>query len=103
MGCFVPGTGRSHGSGGRRSAEGTLPSSGYGEGAVAWIRSATAVRETISHPVRAVGIVVPEERRVGNQSKVEGWIEKCTSLHGQIVTKGQPPGDLLPGPRGDAA
>ncbi|HEX2709535.1 MAG TPA: efflux RND transporter periplasmic adaptor subunit [Candidatus Deferrimicrobium sp.] len=58
----------------------------------AGIQSATAVRETISHPVRAVGIVVPDERRVRRiQSKVEGWIEKLhTNFTGQLVTKGQP-------------
>jgi RND family efflux transporter MFP subunit len=59
---------------------------------LAGIQSATAVRETISHPVRAVGIVVPDERRVRRvQSKVEGWIEKLhTNFTGQMVTKGQP-------------
>jgi RND family efflux transporter MFP subunit len=59
---------------------------------MAGIQSATAVREAISHPVRAVGIVVPDERRVRRiQSKVEGWIEKLhTNFVGQFVTKGQP-------------
>ena len=59
---------------------------------MAGIQSAPAVRETISHPVRAVGIVVPDERRVRRvQSKVEGWIEKLyTNFTGQMVTKGQP-------------
>ncbi len=59
---------------------------------MAGIQSATAVREAISHPVRAVGIVVPDERRVRRiQSKVEGWIEKLhTNFTGQTVTKGQP-------------
>ena len=59
---------------------------------LAGIQSAPAVRETISHPVRAVGIVVPDERRVRRvQSKVEGWIEKLhTNFTGQLVTKGQP-------------
>jgi RND family efflux transporter MFP subunit len=59
---------------------------------MAGIQSATAVREAISHPVRAVGIVVPDERRVRRiQSKVEGWIEKLhTNFVGQLVTKGQP-------------
>jgi RND family efflux transporter MFP subunit len=59
---------------------------------MAGIQSATAVREAISHPVRAVGIVVPDERRVRRiQSKVEGWIEKLhTNFTGQVVTKGQP-------------
>ncbi len=59
---------------------------------LAGIQSATATRETISHPVRAVGIVVPDERRVRRiQSKVEGWIEKLhTNFTGQLVTKGQP-------------
>ncbi|MDO8739811.1 efflux RND transporter periplasmic adaptor subunit [Candidatus Deferrimicrobium sp.] len=59
---------------------------------LAGIQSATAVREAISHPVRAVGIVVPDERRVRRiQSKVEGWIEKLyTNFTGQMVTKGQP-------------
>ncbi|HSE14222.1 MAG TPA: efflux RND transporter periplasmic adaptor subunit [Candidatus Deferrimicrobium sp.] len=59
---------------------------------LAGIQSATAVRETISHPVRAVGIVVPDERRIRRiQSKVEGWVEKLhTNFTGQMVTKGQP-------------
>jgi RND family efflux transporter MFP subunit len=59
---------------------------------LAGIQSAPAVRETISHPVRAVGIVVPDERRVRRvQTKIEGWIEKLhTNFTGQLVTKGQP-------------
>ncbi|RJP19724.1 MAG: efflux RND transporter periplasmic adaptor subunit [Deltaproteobacteria bacterium] len=59
---------------------------------MAGIRSATAVREAISHPVRAVGIVVPDETRVRRvQAKIEGWIEKLhTNFTGQLVTKGQP-------------
>ncbi|HEX8042388.1 efflux RND transporter periplasmic adaptor subunit [Candidatus Deferrimicrobium sp.] len=59
---------------------------------MAGIRSAPAVRETISHPVRAVGIVVPDERRIRRvQTKIEGWIEKLhTNFTGQLVTKGQP-------------
>ena len=59
---------------------------------MAGIRSAPAVRETISHPVRAVGIVVPDETRVRRvQAKIEGWIEKLhTNFTGQLVRKGQP-------------
>ena len=59
---------------------------------LAGIQSATAVRETISHPVRAVGIVVPDETRVRRvQAKIEGWIEKLhTNFTGQLVTKGEP-------------
>jgi len=59
---------------------------------LAGIRSAPAVRETIRQPVRAVGIVVPDEGRVRRvQSKVEGWIEKLhTNFTGQTVTKGEP-------------
>ena len=59
---------------------------------LAGIQSATAVRETISHPVRAVGVVVPDETRVRRvQAKIEGWIEKLhTNFTGQRVTKGQP-------------
>ncbi len=59
---------------------------------LAGIQSATAVRETISHPVRAAGIVVPDETRVRRvQAKIEGWIEKLhTNFTGQMVTKGQP-------------
>ena len=59
---------------------------------LAGIQSATAVSEAISHPVRAVGIVVPDETRVRRvQSKVEGWIEKLhTNFTGQMVTKGEP-------------
>ena len=59
---------------------------------LAGIQTAPAVRETISHPVRAVGIVVPDERRVRRvQTKIEGWIEKLyTNFTGQLVTKGQP-------------
>jgi RND family efflux transporter MFP subunit len=59
---------------------------------LAGIQSAPAVRETISHPVRAVGIVVPDETRVRRvQAKIEGWIEKLhTNFTGQLVRKGQP-------------
>jgi RND family efflux transporter MFP subunit len=59
---------------------------------LAGIRSATAVREAISHPVRAAGVVVPDETRVRRvQAKIEGWIEKLHSnVTGQLVTKGQP-------------
>jgi len=59
---------------------------------LAGIRSVAAVRETISHPVRAVGIVVPDETRVRRvQAKIDGWIEKLhTNFTGQLVTKGQP-------------
>jgi len=59
---------------------------------LAGIQSATAARETISHPVRAVGIVVPDETRVRRvQAKIDGWIEKLyTNFTGQMVTKGQP-------------
>ncbi len=59
---------------------------------LAGIRSTAAVRETISHPVRAVGVVVPDETRVRRvQAKIEGWIEKLhTNFTGQLVTKGQP-------------
>ncbi|HEU4949218.1 MAG TPA: efflux RND transporter periplasmic adaptor subunit, partial [Candidatus Deferrimicrobiaceae bacterium] len=59
---------------------------------LAGIQSATAVREAISNPVRAVGIVVPDETRVRRvQAKIEGWVEKLhTNFIGQVVTKGQP-------------
>jgi RND family efflux transporter MFP subunit len=59
---------------------------------LAGIQSAVAMREAISHPVRAVGIVVSDERRVRRiQSKGEGWVEKLyTNFIGQVVTKGQP-------------
>jgi len=59
---------------------------------LAGIRSATAVRETISRPVRAAGVVVADETRVRRvQSKIEGWIEKLhTNFTGQLVRKGQP-------------
>jgi RND family efflux transporter MFP subunit len=60
--------------------------------ALAGIQSAPAVREAISHPVRAVGIVVPDETRVRRvQSKVDGYVEKLyTNFTGKVVTKGQP-------------
>jgi membrane fusion protein, copper/silver efflux system len=59
---------------------------------LAGIQSATAVRETISPPVRAAGVVVPDERRVRRvQSKIEGWVEKLhANFTGQLVTKGEP-------------
>jgi RND family efflux transporter MFP subunit len=59
---------------------------------LAGIQNTPAVRETISHPVRAVGIVVPDETRVRRvQAKIEGWIEKLhTNFTGQLVRKGQP-------------
>jgi membrane fusion protein, copper/silver efflux system len=81
------------GSGGGNSPEGyATVQVGMERVQLAGIQSATAVREKISNPVRAVGIVVPDERRVRRvQSKVEGWIEKLhTNFTGQTVTKGQP-------------
>ncbi|MEW6719679.1 MAG: efflux RND transporter periplasmic adaptor subunit [Thermodesulfobacteriota bacterium] len=59
---------------------------------LAGIQSAVAVHGKISHPVRAVGLVVPDETRVRRvQTKTEGWIEKLyTNFTGQTVTKGQP-------------
>jgi len=78
---------------GRRSARGyATVQVGMERVQMAGIQSAPAVREAISHPVRAVGIVVPDERRVRRvQSKVEGWVEKLhTNFVGQMVTKGQP-------------
>ncbi|MGA8753136.1 efflux RND transporter periplasmic adaptor subunit [Candidatus Deferrimicrobium sp.] len=56
------------------------------------IRSATATREAIRPPVRAAGVVVPDERRVRRvQAKIDGWVEKLHSnFTGQLVTKGQP-------------
>ena len=59
---------------------------------LAGIQSAPAVREAISHPVRAVGVVVPDERRVRRvQAKIEGWIEKLhANFTGELVKKGQP-------------
>ncbi len=59
---------------------------------LAGIQSATAMRETIGRPVRAVGIVVADESRIRRiQSKVEGWVEKLhANSIGQMVTRGQP-------------
>ena len=59
---------------------------------LAGIRSAPATRETISRPVRAAGLVVPDERRVRRvQAKIDGWVEKLhATFTGQLVTKGQP-------------
>ena len=59
---------------------------------LAGIQSAPAVRETINRPVRAAGVVVPDERRVRRvQAKIDGWVEKLHSnFTGQLVTKGQP-------------
>ena len=59
---------------------------------LAGIQSAPAVRETIRSPVRAAGVVVPDERRVRRvQAKIDGWVEKLHSnFTGQLVTKGQP-------------
>jgi RND family efflux transporter MFP subunit len=59
---------------------------------MAGIRSATAVRETIRRPVRAAGVVVPDETRVRRvQAKIDGWIEKLhTNFTGQLVAKGEP-------------
>jgi RND family efflux transporter MFP subunit len=56
------------------------------------VQTAPAVRERVSRSVRAVGNVVPDERRVRRvQTKIEGWIEKLhVSFTGQAVTKGQP-------------
>ncbi|MCL5966835.1 MAG: efflux RND transporter periplasmic adaptor subunit [Deltaproteobacteria bacterium] len=59
---------------------------------LAGVQTAPAVREKISRSVRAVGNVVPDERRVRRvQTKIEGWIEKLhVSFTGQVVAKGQP-------------
>lgn len=59
---------------------------------IAGVQTAPAVRERISRPVRTVGIVVPDERRVRRvQTKIEGWIEKLhVNFTGQLVAKGQP-------------
>jgi hypothetical protein len=59
---------------------------------LAGVQTAPAVREKISRSVRAVGIVVPDERRIRRvQTKNEGWIEKLhVSFTGQLVSKGQP-------------
>ena len=63
---------------------------------MAGIQSAAAVRETISRPVRAVGLVVPDEKRVRRvQTKIDGWIEKLhTNFTGELVRKGQPLMDI---------
>jgi RND family efflux transporter MFP subunit len=59
---------------------------------LAGIRSAPAVREAIRRPVRAAGVVVPDETRVRRvQAKIDGWIEKLhANFTGQLVTKGEP-------------
>ena len=59
---------------------------------LAGIQSAPAMRETISRPVRAAGVVVADETRVRRvQAKIDGWVEKLHSnFTGQLVTKGQP-------------
>jgi len=59
---------------------------------LAGIQTAAAVREAISRPVRAVGVVVSDERRVRRvQAKIDGWIEKLyINFTGQPVRKGQP-------------
>jgi RND family efflux transporter MFP subunit len=59
---------------------------------LAGIQSVPATRETISRPVRAAGVVVPDETRVRRvQAKIDGWIEKLhTNFTGQLVTKGEP-------------
>ncbi|MBI5905707.1 MAG: efflux RND transporter periplasmic adaptor subunit [Deltaproteobacteria bacterium] len=59
---------------------------------VSGIQTVAAAREAISHPVRAVGVVVADETRVRRvQAKIEGWIEKLhTNFTGQLVTKGEP-------------
>jgi RND family efflux transporter MFP subunit len=59
---------------------------------VSGIQGAPAVRETMGHAVRTVGIVVPDETRVRKvQTKVEGYVEKLsTNFTGQVVRKGQP-------------
>ena len=59
---------------------------------LAGIQSATATRGTISRPVRAAGVVVPDETRVRRvQAKIDGWIEKLhANFTGQLVGKGEP-------------
>ena len=71
---------------------------GCGENPAGRIQSAPAVRETISPPVRAAGVVVPDESRVRRvQAKIDGWVEKLHSnFTGQLVTKGQPLLEITP-------
>ncbi len=59
---------------------------------LAGVQTAPAVREKVARSVRAVGIVVADERRVRRvQTKIEGWIEKLyVNFTGQLVAKGQP-------------
>ena len=82
-----------------RGGAGANPPEGYATVQVgaerirlAGIQSAPATRETIRSPVRAAGVVVPDERRVRRvQAKIDGWVEKLHSnFTGQLVTKGQP-------------
>ena len=82
-----------------RGGAGANPPEGYATVQVgaerirlAGIQSAPATRETIRLPVRAAGVVVPDERRVRRvQAKIDGWVEKLHSnFTGQLVTKGQP-------------
>jgi RND family efflux transporter MFP subunit len=84
--------GRGSGGGGNTPEGYAAVQVGMERAQMAGIQSATAVRETIGQPVRAVGLVVSDETRVRRvQAKIDGWIEKLhTNFTGQLVTKGQP-------------
>ncbi|HEX6864742.1 MAG TPA: efflux RND transporter periplasmic adaptor subunit, partial [Thermoanaerobaculia bacterium] len=59
---------------------------------LAGVRTAVAVRESLSRSTRAVGLVVADESRVRHvHTKISGWIEKLyVSTTGQPVRAGQP-------------
>ncbi|HSF39734.1 MAG TPA: efflux RND transporter periplasmic adaptor subunit [Thermoanaerobaculia bacterium] len=75
------------------SASGLAPVELTGEKReLAGLRTAVAVRETLTRSTRAVGLVVADESRVRHvHTKISGWIEKLyVNTTGQAVRAGQP-------------
>ncbi|MGE5232846.1 MAG: efflux RND transporter periplasmic adaptor subunit [Acidobacteriota bacterium] len=59
---------------------------------LAGVQTATARRGVIRRTIRAVGLVVPDERRIRHvHTKIAGWIEKLyVNFTGQAVRAGEP-------------
>ena len=56
------------------------------------VRTAVAAHRSLARSVRAVGTVMPDERRIGVVNpKFEGWIERVlVNTTGQPVRRGEP-------------
>jgi multidrug efflux pump subunit AcrA (membrane-fusion protein) len=60
--------------------------------ALAGVRTESARRDRLARTIRAVGSVVPDERRLHRaQTKIDGWVETLhVNFQGQYVRRGQP-------------